>query len=175
MTSPIVWALAVFGAAGVIAALTVDRLSDRVSSRGTETAAVSTNRINLDPNAGRATVRLPANARGHYYADMGVEGRILRMVVDTGASIVALRASDARAAGLTPGPGSRDYTLSTANGMVEAKGVRIREMRLGSIIVRDVDAVIMTDEQLSTNLLGMTFLSRLRGFEVAGGELILRE
>lgn len=175
MTSPIVWALTVFGAAGLIAALTVDQLSERVNPGRSETAAVSTNRINLDPNAGRATVRLPANARGHYYADMSVEGRVLRMVVDTGASIVTLRASDARAAGLTTGPGSRTYRLSTANGVVEAKGVRIREMRLGSIIVRDVDAVIMTDEQLSTNLLGMTFLNRLRGFEVSGGELILRE
>lgn len=175
MTSPIVWALTVFGAAGFIAALTVDQLADRVSPSGSETsAAVSTNRINTDPNAGRPVVRLIADRGGHYHADMSVDGRIMRMLVDTGASLVALRESDARAAGLRSDPAGRTYRLSTANGVVEAKGVRIREMRLGSIIVRDVEAIIMTDEQLGSNLLGMSFLKQLRGFEVSGKELVLR-
>lgn len=174
MTSPIVWALTVFGAAGFIAALTVDRLVDRVNPSGGETsAAASANGINT--NAGQGVVRLLADRGGHYHADMAVDGRVMRMLVDTGASFVALRESDARAAGLRPDPGGRTYRLSTANGIVEAKGARIREIRLGPIIVRDVEAIIMGDDQLGSNLLGMSFLSQLRGFEVSGRELVLRD
>lgn len=169
MTSPIVWALTVFAAAGVIAAVTVDQLADRAPSRGSEAAAMS--------ESGHATggiVRLIADRGGHYHADIAVDGRVTRMLVDTGASFVVLRESDARAAGLRPDRSGKTYRLSTANGIVEAEGARIREMRLGPIIVRDVEAIIMSDEQLGSNLLGMSFLSQLRGFEVTGRDLILR-
>lgn len=119
-------------------------------------------------------VRLPADPRGHYVAETVVEGSALRMLVDTGASIVALRESDARAAGVREDAGGREYALSTANGIVRARGATIREMRVGPIILRDVEAVILPDAQLGSNLLGMSFLKRLRGFEITGQELTLR-
>jgi aspartyl protease family protein len=170
MTRPILWALAVLGAAAVSAAYTVDRVAERVqvSSSLTPTFAA------VDRNVRNPTVRLPSDSRGHYIADISVDGRVMRMLVDTGASLVALRESDARAAGLDGSFTGRSYSLSTANGIVEARGVRIREMRLGSIIVRDIDAVVLPDAQLSSNLLGMSFLNKLQGFEVSGRELILR-
>jgi aspartyl protease family protein len=170
MTRPILWALTVLGGAGVMAAFTVDHLAEQAHRRPADTASVAA--VNRD--IGNPMVRLPSDRRGHYIADMSVDGRVLRMLVDTGASLVALRESDARAAGLDGSYTGRTYSLSTANGVVEAKGVRIREMRLGSIIVRDIEAVVLPDAQLSSNLLGMSFLNRLRGFEVSGQELVLR-
>lgn len=170
MTRPILWALTVLGAAGLSAGYTVDRLAEGGHMKPAETTLVAT----VDHSFRSPTVRLPSDNRGHYIADMAVDGRIMRMLVDTGASLVALRESDARAAGLDGSFTGRSYSLSTANGVVEARGVRIREMRLGSIIVRDIDAVVLPDAQLSSNLLGMSFLNKLQGFEVSGRELILR-
>lgn len=170
MTRPILWALTVLGAAGMSAGYAVDRLAEGGHMKSAETTLVAT----VDHNFRSPTVRLPSDSRGHYIADMAVDGRVMRMLVDTGASLVALRESDARAAGLDGSFTGRSYSLSTANGIVEARGVRIREMRLGSIIVRDIDAVVLPDAQLSSNLLGMSFLNKLQGFEVSGRELILR-
>jgi aspartyl protease family protein len=170
MTRPILWALTVLGAAAVTAAYTVDHIAERVHVSPSPAPSFAT----VDQGFRSPTVRLPSDSRGHYIADMAVDGRITRMLVDTGASLVALRESDARAAGLDGSFTGRTYSLSTANGIVEAKGVRIREMRLGSIIVRDIEAVVLPDAQLSSNLLGMSFLNKLQGFEVSGRELILR-
>jgi aspartyl protease family protein len=175
MTQPILWALTVLGAAGATAIFTVDRLAERAQPRPAEqVSAASMQQGDANLTVRLPTVRLPSDRRGHYIADMSVDGRVMRMLVDTGASLVALRESDARAAGLDGSYTGKTYSLSTANGVVEAKGVRIREMRLGAIIVRDIEAVVLPDAQLSSNLLGMSFLNRLRGFEVSGHELILR-
>ena len=171
MTSPIVWALTVFGAAGLMAVVTVEHLAGRAPVRENATSSAP---LRNTPEQGHGIVRLVSDRGGHYHADIAVEGRVVRMLVDTGASLVVLRESDARAAGVRPELSSRVHQLSTANGIVEAKGVMIREMRLGPIIVRDVDAVVMSDGQLGSNLLGMSFLRQLRSFEVARGELILR-
>ena len=170
MTRPILWALTVLGAAGAMAVFTVDRLAERGQQRPAEQVSVAS----VHQGITSPTVRLPSDRRGHYIADMAVDGRVMRMLVDTGASFVALRESDARGAGLGGSFTGRSYSLSTANGVVEARGVRIREMRLGSIIVRDIEAIVLPDAQLGANLLGMSFLNRLRGFEVSGHELILR-
>jgi aspartyl protease family protein len=171
MTRPIIWALLVFGAAGATALSTLDHVVDQTGI-GARSAVSGT--VSGQPGGDRI-MRLPADRRGHYIADLGVDGRMMRMLVDTGASFVALRDSDARAAGLHGNLTGNRYNLQTANGVVEARGVRIREMRLGSIIVRDVEAVILPDGQLGSNLLGMSFLNKLRGFEVSGQTLILRE
>jgi aspartyl protease family protein len=52
--------------------------------------------------------------------------------------------------------------------------VRIREMRVGDIVVRDVEAVVAPPGRLRTSLLGMSFLRSLRGFDISGGRLTLR-
>lgn len=171
---PIVWAsLVLLG--GVFAGLVaVDRLP-QIAAGGLATGETGGPHLGAAPVvSGDHVLRLPADGRGHYVAETMVEGRALRMLVDTGASFVALRESDARAAGLREDPGGREYSLSTANGLVSAKGATIREMRIGPIILRDVEAVILPDSQLGSNLLGMSFLRRLRGFEITGRELTLR-
>jgi aspartyl protease family protein len=52
--------------------------------------------------------------------------------------------------------------------------VRIRELRVGDIAVRDVEAVVVPEGRLGTSLLGMSFLRRLKGFDMAGGRLTLK-
>jgi aspartyl protease family protein len=123
-------------------------------------------------NAGELT-RLSADRSGHYLSEVQINGRNFTAMVDTGASLVALRYEDAQALGLVR-PGDRfDVGVRTANGMAQARQVQLRSVRLGSIRLDDVDALVMDEGLLPTNLLGMSFLKRLKRFEVDRGTLVL--
>ena len=88
---------------------------------------------------------------------------------------VAIRNShDAIALGIRPSPGDYKMTLSTANGTVKGARVTLREVRLGSILVRNVEAVVLPEGALSMSLLGTSVLAKLRGYEVQTGRMILR-
>lgn len=113
---------------------------------------------------------------GHFHVDGRVDGRSgIHFIVDTGASAVALRESDAARIGFRPSRG--DYTLSvgTANGSVKAARVTIESLEIGNITVRDIPGIVLPDEALSVNLLGMTYLSKLKRFEYAGGKMVLAQ
>ena len=119
---------------------------------------------------------LPRGEGGHFYADGRVDGRAgIRFVVDTGASVVALRESDAARIGHRPARGDYTARISTANGIINGARVQLDSVEIGSIKARDVAAIVLPDEALSTNLLGMSYLSKLKRFEVAGGKLVLSQ
>jgi aspartyl protease family protein len=113
--------------------------------------------------------------RGHFQVEGRIDGRRMDFVVDTGATVIAIPEREAARLGIHPA--RREYTaqIKTANGTVLAAPTRLTMVEVGGIIVRDVQAVIMPDEALSDNLLGMSFLSRLRRFEVADGRLVLEQ
>jgi aspartyl protease family protein len=131
----------------------------------------------------QATAAAPANSRtmvinagggGHFEVEARVDGRRLAFMVDTGASQIALRASDAARLGIHPTP--RDYSIkiNTANGVGRAALVQLRMVEVGNIIVRDLPALVSPDEMLNVNLLGMSFLSRVR-WTHERGKLILEQ
>jgi aspartyl protease family protein len=99
----------------------------------------------------------------------------LEFLVDTGASVIALRMRDAARLGIHPVP--RDFTaeVRTANGTVRAARTRLASVEVGGLTVRDVDALILPDDVLGENLLGMSYLSRLRRFEFTSARLILEQ
>ena len=73
-------------------------------------------------------------------------------------------------------PARRDYTAkaSTANGVVAVAPVMLNRVEVNGITVRDVRAFVMPDDGLSTNLLGMSFLSRVK-WTHDKGRLILEQ
>jgi aspartyl protease family protein len=99
---------------------------------------------------------------GHFAVDARVDGRRIPFMIDTGASHITIRESDASRLGFHPK--ERDYTIriNTANGVGRAAQVDLRMVEVGDILVRDVPALVVPDTVLSVNLLGMTFLSRVR-------------
>jgi aspartyl protease family protein len=103
-----------------------------------------------------------------------VDGRRLDFLVDTGASQIALRASDAARLGFRPH--ERDYTikLHTANGEGRAALVELNSVEVGDIVVRHLRALVVPDSALSVNLLGMSFLSRVR-WTHDRGQLVLEQ
>jgi aspartyl protease family protein len=113
-------------------------------------------------SASGRTVTLQSDRRGHFQVDARVDGRAVEFMVDTGASVIALRQSAAAKLGIHPA--ARDYTASasTANGVVKAAPVMLNRVEVNGITVRDVMAFVMPDEGLGTNLLGMSFLSRVK-------------
>jgi aspartyl protease family protein len=117
---------------------------------------------------------LKANAGGQFEVDARVDGRRIGFLVDTGASQIALRESDAALLGFHPTP--RDYSvrLMTANGEGRAARVELRMVEVGNIVVRDLAALVTPDDMLSVNLLGMSFLSRVR-WSHDRGNLILEQ
>jgi aspartyl protease family protein len=124
--------------------------------------------------AGR-TVTVRGDRLGHFQVEGSVDGRRLDFMVDTGASLVALRERDANKLGIFPS--SRDYTgrTSTANGVIAVAPVRLPSLEINGIRIYDVGAVVIPDKALNVNLLGMSFLSRVRRFEVANGRLVMEQ
>jgi aspartyl protease family protein len=113
-------------------------------------------------SGGYRTVTLNSDGRGYFEVTARVDGRSIEFLVDTGASSIALRESSAARLGIHPA--ARDYTIKTqtANGVGKAAPVTLDRIEINGITVRDVRAMVVPDEALSTNLLGMTFLSRVK-------------
>jgi aspartyl protease family protein len=138
-----------------------------------ETAPVIVTAPVSAPSMGGADERLRVDARGHVETHIEADGADMRVLVDTGASRVILRESDARRAGYRISASDYTVRVRTANGMTHAAPITLRSVELGSIRVRNVPALVQRDDQLSVNLLGMSFLSRLRGFQFENGYLLL--
>lgn len=135
-------------------------------SGGTNAMAMAAKPVAAAPSqatsGGYRTVTLNNNGRGYFEVEARVEGRSIEFLVDTGASSIALRESSAAKLGIHPA--ARDYTIKTqtANGVGKAAPVMLGRIEINGITVRDVRAMVVPDEALSTNLLGMTFLSRVK-------------
>lgn len=110
---------------------------------------------------------------GHWWADAMVDGRAVRLMVDTGATVVALTPDDARRLGLTLSPTDFSERITTASGPARAARVRLASLSVGAVRVADVDAVVV-ERGLPHSLLGMSWLGRLSGFEAADEALTLR-
>jgi aspartyl protease family protein len=127
------------------------------------------------PNSFGSSVVIPPDARGHFVVDARVNGRHMHFMLDTGASVVALRASDA--AGLGMHPVARDFTVEvrTANGSTRAAPVQLGMVEISGLNLHNVTAIVSPDETLSENLLGLSFLSRLRRYEFSNGKMVLEQ
>jgi aspartyl protease family protein len=121
------------------------------------------------------SVAVPHDAQGHFRVEGRIDGRRLVFMVDTGATVIALTAEDAASLGLHPAARDFSVPVRTANGTVRAAPVQLNMVEIGDLMVRDVAALVMPGGALSDNLLGMSFLSRLRHFEYADGRLVLEQ
>ena len=98
----------------------------------------------------------------------------LALLVDTGASTVVLKPADAARIGIDTSALSFTTPVSTANGTTYAAPVRLKSVSVGPLEVRDVEALVAQPGALNENLLGMSFLKRLRSYEFTGDFLTLR-
>jgi aspartyl protease family protein len=127
------------------------------------------------PGGPAGTVTLPAGDYGHFRAEAEINGRDIDVMVDTGASLVALTYDDARRAGIFVTPSNFTHTAQTANGIARVAPVTIPRISIGDITVRNVPAVVSERGASERTLLGMSFLGRLSRVEMRGGTLVLQE
>ena len=121
-------------------------------------------------------VTLEADARGHFQTEAAINGHSVAVMVDTGATSVAIRAEDAGRIGIRqPLPSEYSVPIATANGTAKAARVTLDEIRIGDVRVRKVEALIMPEKTLGTSLLGMSFMKRLSNVAMAGGRLTFSE
>ena len=108
---------------------------------------------------GPASVVLTADAGGHFLTTGNVNGTTIRFIVDTGASMISLGASDARRIGIDASKGQQGM-VNTANGQTVVTRVKLDSVRVGEIVMNNVDALVH-QQDMPFALLGMSFLNRM--------------
>ena len=143
--------------------------------RITDTGSARTEGTRASPIPRGRVVELKAEAHGHYYASAEVNGRPIDVLVDSGASIVALTYEDAYRAGLSVRDSDYTHRVNTANGPARVAPVTLDRVSIGDITVRNVPAAVSEPGKLGTSLLGMSFLGRLQQIDIRSGVLVLKE
>ena len=115
-------------------------------------------------------VRIPMAEDGHFWVDATINGRPLRFVIDSGATVTTVSVASARAARIPIG--TERTVVNTANGPAQAIKGYAGRLEVGSITRSDFPIDI--NEHDDTNLLGMNFLSSLRSWRVEGNYLVLQ-
>jgi aspartyl protease family protein len=123
------------------------------------------------PSPPGAQLTVHADSQGHFMLNAAVNGVATRFIVDTGATFVALSKRDATAVGIDLGQLVFNGRMSTANGEVKAAAVRLQEIRYGGLVMSNVPAVVV--ETLEHPLLGLSFLRRLKSYEMRGDMLTI--
>lgn len=129
-----------------------------VARRYTMGSAVSTQFI--QPR--QVVEQIMADERGMFRAHGSINGQSVRFLVDTGASSVAISATDARRLGIQYRLDGMPVTASTASGLAKGWRIRLATVRLGQLLEKNVEAVVVDGDHPRQVLLGMTFLKRMR-------------
>ncbi len=121
------------------------------------------------------SVTLTAGRNGHFFARAYINGQPIAVMVDTGATKIALTYKDAESLGLRPN--SLDFTMTsrTANGTARMAPIELDSVRIGDVEVSDLRGSIAQEGKLHITLLGMEFIRKLERFEMRGRELMLVE
>jgi aspartyl protease family protein len=117
--------------------------------------------VNVAGNApSRPTVTLVADGAGHYVTEGTINGRPIKFLVDTGASMVSLGMSDAQRLGIPYTRGVRGLS-ATANGTAPVWKIKLDTVKVGGITLNQVDGLVHENADMPFALLGMSFLNRL--------------
>lgn len=112
-----------------------------------------------NPGDGSGKIIMTADAQGHFFTTGNINGTSVRFLVDTGATMISLGASDARRMGLDFNRGQKGMT-QTANGQALVSKIQLDTVRIGDVTLHNVDALIHQNE-MPIALLGMSFLNRM--------------
>jgi aspartyl protease family protein len=166
------WLLAAI--AGMVAVLYLDDVKSAVSATAGVRAVEARTPARAEKPPPRH-VEIRASGHGHFLTTVTVNGQPVEVLVDTGASFVALSYEDALRAGVYVRPADFTQRVATANGVAKIAPIVIDSISIGDILMHDVHAAVSEPGRLGTTLLGMTFLGRLSRAELRNGILILEE
>lgn len=124
------------------------------------------------PDLSSDAIELQREYNGHFYADVQINGSPIRVLVDTGATGIALSREDAQRAGLAVSAGMFNVVGKGANGDVHGEYVTLDRVSLGNATAESVSAVVLDSGEQS--LLGQSFLSKFETVEIKGNTMVLR-
>jgi aspartyl protease family protein len=127
------------------------------------------------PYSGPASVRVRRSAEGGFFANSEINSAAMVVRIDNGAATVVLKQSDAEKAGIDISNLTFDTPLRTANGTSYLAPVRLKSVRIGPLVMHDVEGLVAKPGTLNENLLGTSFLRRLASYELAGNFATLRQ
>ena len=166
---------------GFFAAM-MSNCSSRMSHAGTaatfeakgpaaKTATADAARSSSSFNDG-SSVELQREGDGHFYADVQINGSMVHMLVDTGASGIALSRDDARSAGVATSIGMNDVVGEGADGNVHGEYVTLDRVELGGTSASGLEAIVLNSG--SQSLLGQEFLAKFDSVEIHGDTMTLK-
>src|SRR5438309_3448400 len=169
-----------------IAAALFARLPDALTANGNGVSIVANEKsdslssaaASSDHTAGQSineldrSIELTRDRNGYFYADVQINGSPVHMVVDTGATVVALSRDDARMAGIATSIGMNDVVGQGADGDVKGEEVTLDRVALGDKTVERLPAIVLSNGGQS--LLGQSFLSKFASVKIEGDKMVLR-
>ena len=157
----------------------VARLSNKIDTPAdkppTTVQTVQTPSPRVEPEVSSNAASIRRESDGHFWTRADVDGSSLKFLVDTGASVVALTWYDAKRLRLNPEKLDFNWTISTANGQTSAASVLIDSISIGNVEIKNVEAIVMHQDDLQNSLLGMSFLGQLYSYEFKGDTMIIRQ
>ena len=144
-------------------------------SKGGMTAADDAGKaasMNVSYEDGRIYV-LKSNEAGHFEGKFRFNGKPLQAMIDTGATFVTMNESDARSLGYGGNDLVFKYEVMTANGKVKAARVMLKSIEIGTVAVRNVDALVVRGKQLTFPLVGMSFMQKLSSYSAQDNQMRL--
>ncbi len=145
----------------------VQQVSNRFVSHGIKI-------IFPEKEGGEIIARIRRQSNGHFIARTNINSIPLNLIVDTGASLVTLKSSDAKTVGININSLKFDVPVQTANGVIKAARVKLYKVSVGPLTAYNVDAFVFREGTLSRSLLGLSYLNRLRSYNVSGDNLSLK-
>lgn len=116
---------------------------------------------------------LKANEQGHFAGRFRINGKPVDSLIDTGATFVTMSETTARNLGYGGNELRFRYEVVTANGKVKAARVNLKSIDIGTVSVRNVDAMVIRGKDLAYPLIGMSFLKKLSAYRAENDELKL--
>jgi aspartyl protease family protein len=117
-------------------------------------------------------VRISRNRQGAFVTPGSINGRSTEMLVDTGATSVAMSEVEAKRLGIPYRLNGKKSGVHTASGFANAYQITLAKIQVGDIQVTNVDSVVIKGSSPQHVLLGMSFLKRVK-MDVEGSVLIL--
>ncbi|MBL0375194.1 TIGR02281 family clan AA aspartic protease [Rhizobium sp. KVB221] len=162
----LIWSSAIVVAINVPSMVGV--VSSKVEAITTEDASV----LNASASNGRSYV-LKSNDGGHFEGKFRFNGKSLSAMVDTGATFVTISESDARSLGFGGNELRFRYEVMTAGGKVKAARVQLKSVEIGTVQVRNVDALVLRGKTLKFPLVGMSFMKKLGSYSADNDQMTL--
>jgi aspartyl protease family protein len=118
------------------------------------------------------SIELKRDDNGYFYADVQINGAPVHMLIDTGATVVALSRDDAHMAGIATSIGMNDVVGQGADGVVKGEQVTLDRVTLGDKTVEQLPAIVLNSGGQS--LLGQSFLGKFASVKIEGDKMVLR-